>query len=260
MSSPPSSPTGSSPPSPFSSDTDSDVAPPPAAYLIKRLNLQSLHPTKQHAALLAAANTIAKNAASCAAKVIVAGEAQAVADEEKVRLLELTLEFDNLSFAYDEIKASYDDYPLGRKGMPEALTTAHDMALRDRDAAGSVKATQEGNTRREEKIAIHAAHEAAKAEAMVARNSDIMEDLARVNESERREKRLRAKKATKSENEAARTLESRQRKKAAEFEVKVSEATALQQTQTSVARTNHKEVADRVKETTRVAEGEEKQN
>jgi hypothetical protein len=227
---------------------------PSEEYLIKRLNLEHHHPTRRRTALLSTANIIEKQAAECEKKIVVAGEAAAVAEAEDARLTQLMADLYEKQQKYLEVKEKYDRHPMGREGMPKELVVMHDSALNAVQVSESVCETQRRIATREEKLSVLAQHEASKSEANVAKVADVMVDLRKLLAAENEKKRKSAKKSSMSEVKQAKLLETRQRTKAAEFQVKLTNAEEHAAKQVTVARESHKQVANRVKETTRVAE------
>ena len=201
-----------SPVSDFSDDTDSDTSLPDTSYLASRLSIPtSLAPLKRHQALLKEANSIEKMFAEKDGKVRAASECEAVFESEKKRLSELQLSLQEASQNYEEIKKQVEDEPLGLQALPKSLIDSLRVSEKQAMIASELFRAQRQTVAREERVYLHAQHEANVAEASVERFADIVGDLRKVSEMEVAKRTKQVKKIKRKEVVSAKRLEKRQR-------------------------------------------------
>eukprot|EP00520_Triparma_pacifica_P008880 CAMPEP_0118648866 /NCGR_PEP_ID=MMETSP0785-20121206/9393_1 /TAXON_ID=91992 /ORGANISM="Bolidomonas pacifica, Strain CCMP 1866" /LENGTH=1682 /DNA_ID=CAMNT_0006541105 /DNA_START=151 /DNA_END=5195 /DNA_ORIENTATION=+ len=250
------------PPSPvsdFSDDTDDDTSLPDEDYLASRLSISSsLLPWKRHQQLLAEANSIEKMFSEKDGKVRAAMECEAVFESEKKRLGELKISQEEASSKFDLIRKQVEDEPLGLHALPKDLVDALRVSEKQAMIASELLRAQNKTVAREERVYLHAQHEANVAEASVEKFADIVGDLRKVSEMEVAKRKKQVERNKKNEVVSAKRLENRQRDRVKEYNRKLQESNNLAESQKNTARELHKTSSKRITVTSRITNGSKK--
>ena len=242
-----------SPLSDFSDETESDSSLPDEDYLISRLNISSLvAPGKEHQRLLTEASSIEKMFSDKDKKLRVAMECEAVFESEKKRMNELQAALDEANSNHLSMKQQIEDEPLGIQALPKSLVDAYRASEKQAMVANELYRAQWQSVAKEEKVYLHAQHEANAAEASVEKYADIVTDLRKVSQMEVEKRRERVQKNRRNEVIAAKRLENRQRKRVEEYNKKLQESRDLADLQTTTAQALHKTAAERITTTSKI--------
>ena len=124
---------------------------------------------------------------------------------------ELHASLEETNSNYMEVKKHVEDEPLGVQALPKSLVDALRVSEKQAMIAGELYRAQRQTVTREERVYLHAQHEANVAEASVAKFADIVDDLRKVSEIEVVKRTKQVKRNKRNEVVSAKRLENRQR-------------------------------------------------
>ena len=124
---------------------------------------------------------------------------------------ELHASLEETNSKYMELNKQVEDESLGLQALPKSLVNALRVSEKQAMIAGELYRAQRQTVTREERVYLHAQHEANVAEASVAKFADIVDDLRKVSEMEVVKRTKPVKRNKKNEVVSAKRLENRQR-------------------------------------------------